>query len=404
MSLVSRLTIPAQGEAKLPVHQFMAILAELKRAAPSVTVAAIAAHPVFNLSVDETTELTSFVANLYGDLVTREQIHDVLMLGEAGVYTQQQVIDRLLTPSGGSNILPLLVQRQLQVVNRGMNDCVLSGCVVSPQGSPDMTLAVTKGAVMSNGVLKPVTAGNVTITAAHATLPRLDMVVVDSAGAKQVRAGTPASIPDVAALQANDVCLAYVYVKQTDTAISSSEMLDGRVLSTNGSVTIGKITSPVTFNNTSAAQTYISLTIPAGLFAAGKVIRVSSGGNMLMNSGAPTVTLRISYGATLMHQSTTAAMTSDADRLAWRLDFELTAQAINDQALDGIFCTSPVGAKTAPTAGLGNIAVAGVASPVWGSAAVDSDAADRILLVQFTMSVQNALDEIVMERATGELV
>src|SRR5687767_9790708 len=77
---------------------------------------------------------------------------------------------------------------------RGLN-CVLSGCAVTAQGSPDMTCAVEKGAILTNGNLKAVTAGNVTITTADSTNPRIDLVVVDSSGVKQVRAGTAAAHP-----------------------------------------------------------------------------------------------------------------------------------------------------------------------------------------------------------------
>jgi len=130
---------------------------------------------------------------------------------------------------------------------------------------------------------------------------------------------------------------------------------------------------------------------------------------MLLNSGSPTITLAISYGGTTMFQDVTGAATADADRLAWNLDFVLVAQANNDQSLSGTFKIGPVAAKTAPTTGVGDIIVPGVLSssqvsgPFSGAAAVDSDSANRDLVIQLTMSVANPNDEIAMEYATGEL-
>lgn len=97
MTLLTRLIAPLAGEAKLPAHQFMAALAELKRGAPGVTQAAIAT--AFNLSAAEQTSLATFVSNMQSGVppfpLSREQIHDVLMLGEMGIYTVAQAKSRL---------------------------------------------------------------------------------------------------------------------------------------------------------------------------------------------------------------------------------------------------------------------------------------------------------------------
>lgn len=404
MSLLTRLVDPADGEIKLPVHQFMAALAELKRGAPGVTVTTVG--DAFNLDAGERTELETIVSNNYVDGISRELIHDVLMLGEANLYTLQQCSDRLVNVPSTTDIWPLITAKAFEVMARGLNgSCVLSGCAVTAQGSPDMTLSVSKGSVLSQNVLRPVTAGSVIVTTAHATLPRIDIVVVDASGTKVVRAGTPASRPVPPALTAGDVAIAFVFVPQLDTTISATQLLDTRVFQATGPVLLGKVTTPVVHNSTSAAQTYVSVTIPSGLFLTGRVIRVSCGGTMLLNFGSPTVTLMLSYGGTTMFQDVTGSATADADRLAWNLSFQLTAQGDSDQALNGVFASSILGAKTAPATGLGDIAgAAALVNPISGSASVDSDTADRILLVQMTMSVGNAANEITMEYATGELI
>lgn len=403
MSLLSRLVAPALDEEKLPVHSFMAAVAELKRGAPGVTVSSIAV--AFGLSAAEEDELESFLTNLYVDGISRELIHDVLLLGEEDKYTLQQCSDRLVNVLTPTDFWPLITHRAFQVVARGLNECVLSGCAVTAQGSPDMTLAIAKGSVLSQGVLRGVTAGNVTISAAHATLPRIDLVVVASDGAKTVRAGTASTKPAPPDLSVGDVCLAFVYVAPADTAISTDQFLDTRMFRTTGPIIVGKLTTPVVRNNTSVQETFITLTLPNGLLVAGRQMRVKCGGSMLLNSGTPTVTLRIAFNGTTLFQDVTGAATADADRLMWDLEFSLIAQANNDQAMVGRLQLSPVAAKTAPASGVGDIAgTAALVNPIGGSSAVDVTTADRDLIVQYTMSVANANNEITLEYATAELI
>ena len=107
---------------------------------------------------------------------------------------------------------------------------VITGCAVTAQGSPDMTLAVSAGAVRISGVDVGVSSGNVTITTAHATNPRFDRVVVDHTGAKSVTAGPASATPVFTAIPANSAVCAAVYVPATDTAIQSNQIVDKRVI------------------------------------------------------------------------------------------------------------------------------------------------------------------------------
>lgn len=89
MALLDRLI--GTEEPKLPVHQFMAALAEYKRAAitgPQIVSA-------FDLSAGEATSLQDFLDNLDSVAIDRSMIHDVLLLAEAGYYTKAQVQARL---------------------------------------------------------------------------------------------------------------------------------------------------------------------------------------------------------------------------------------------------------------------------------------------------------------------
>ena len=103
-------------------------------------------------------------------------------------------------------------------------DCVLTGCVPTQQGSPDMTVACSAGTVLSAGILRTVSAGNWTVGTADATNPRIDLLVITAAGALAVRAGTAAAAPKPPARTANDVVRGHVYVPATDTTITDDQI------------------------------------------------------------------------------------------------------------------------------------------------------------------------------------
>lgn len=107
---------------------------------------------------------------------------------------------------------------------------VVSGCAVTPQGIPNMTVAVAAGTakVLHDHVY--VTAGSVAIGPAHATLRRIDLVVADAAGALSVIAGVPAQIPTPPTLPTNRLLLASVAVGAGVNAIGLDQIKDRRVM------------------------------------------------------------------------------------------------------------------------------------------------------------------------------
>lgn len=109
-------------------------------------------------------------------------------------------------------------------------DCVITGCAVTAQGSPDMTVAVAAGMIRINGASVAVSAGNVTVGAAHASNPRFDLITVNDSGTKACTAGTAAANPVFPATPANSVVLAAVYVPANDTDIDANQIVDKRVL------------------------------------------------------------------------------------------------------------------------------------------------------------------------------
>lgn len=108
---------------------------------------------------------------------------------------------------------------------------VVSGCAVTAQGSPNMTVAVASGVVEIGGVLSVVAANaTLTIGTANGTNPRIDLIYTLAAGTPTVAAGTAAANPAYPALPANSVILAAVYVPTSDTTISTNQITDKRVI------------------------------------------------------------------------------------------------------------------------------------------------------------------------------
>lgn len=102
MSLLSRLIQPDQTtdppEVKISIHTFMAAIAEYKRNPWSRTRTQRRADLVaaFNLNTAEANSLDEFFNNQDANNVSREEIHDVLFLGEGGYYTIAQTRTRLI--------------------------------------------------------------------------------------------------------------------------------------------------------------------------------------------------------------------------------------------------------------------------------------------------------------------
>jgi len=101
-------------------------------------------------------------------------------------------------------------------------DGVLAGMGVSPQGSPDMTVAVAAGQARIGGYFPYVSDQNITIAAADSTNPRFDLVVCDYNGTVSRVGGTAAALPVVPDLPANSISLAKVYVPAAATSITNA--------------------------------------------------------------------------------------------------------------------------------------------------------------------------------------
>ena len=105
---------------------------------------------------------------------------------------------------------------------------VVTGCAVTAQTTPNMTVAVAAGTVAINGTQYAVTGGNVTIAAADPTNPRFSLICVDNTGALSSVPGVAAASP-VFPDPAGKVVLAAVRVPAAATAINAAKIVDKRL-------------------------------------------------------------------------------------------------------------------------------------------------------------------------------
>ena len=112
---------------------------------------------------------------------------------------------------------------------------VISGCAVTAQGTPNMTVAVAAGIVSVAGARASVTGANSTIGTADGTDPRFDMITVNSSGTIATTAGTAAAVPELPSIPSNSVVLALIFVPANDTTIATAQITDKRVFVSSGS-------------------------------------------------------------------------------------------------------------------------------------------------------------------------
>lgn len=111
---------------------------------------------------------------------------------------------------------------------------VQSGCAVTAQATPNITVAVAAGVVRIGGRKVNVTGGNVTITTANATNARVDLITVDTTGTLAVVTGTPAPVTDSSepgypAIPASRVVLAAIYIPAASISVVANQITDKRV-------------------------------------------------------------------------------------------------------------------------------------------------------------------------------
>jgi len=319
---------------------------------------------------------------------------------------------------GDSNLQSIFWQEEMEVLVAGISgrDSVLFG--LGTTNGVNMNVVVSVGAVLANGTMFAVPANNVALTAADATNPRLDLVVVNASGAVAARAGTAAafvegvSAPKPPARTANDVVIAMVYVPANNTVVKTTQIIDKRIVAPRPVTIFRRTTADVT-NNTAVAIEALNkggsgVSIPSGLFTTGAIIRTRMGGDWLVNVAA-TIRFAVLFGGTVMYNDISASGVADADRRAWFVEFDLVANNNTAQSMCGHAQFGEIQTLvTAPTTGIGDVwgaaAVGEAPTPFCGSAGVDATAANRLISVQMTFNTASTSAEVISKYATVKLV
>ena len=141
------------------------------------------------------------------------------------------------------------------------------GAVTSNANMVPSVAAIIAGRVVVNGTRDDtgLTATTVTVTAAHATNPRRDLIWYDGAGAVGVTAGTAAAAPVVPDLTAGRIAIYEVYVAALDTSIDAGDLSDRRANVFGAWRLVGSDTTEATMTSATAADmvTITGLTILA---------------------------------------------------------------------------------------------------------------------------------------------
>jgi len=117
---------------------------------------------------------------------------------------------------------------------------VRTDCQVIAHSPADMGVRVSSGTVFFGQTVVTVAQQDLTIAASHASLDRIDIILVDDTGTASVVTGTPAALPQTPNYDpTTTVCLARVFVDDLSTTVPSGKITDLRVIN-EGIGTFGK--------------------------------------------------------------------------------------------------------------------------------------------------------------------
>ena len=117
------------------------------------------------------------------------------------------------------------------IIEAAEKNGVLTGWAVVENGTPNMSVNVQLGTGFAGGTYNTTVGDtNVVITASHASLNRIDLIVVNNSGTFSAVAGTPAATPNPADLPDNSIILASVYVGATVTTILNANITQKGIL------------------------------------------------------------------------------------------------------------------------------------------------------------------------------
>lgn len=200
---------------------------------------------------------------------------------------------------------------------------VLEGLAVT--AGTGLSVSIAAGTVTLKEIWAVVAAAsNQALTTANATNPRIDAVVVTSAGAIAIRTGTAAVLPNAPDLTTNDILLALVYVPANATTLTATNIRNKRVIiDPHG---LAYLTNPTTNYTTTQTNTLVAagLTIPANYLVAGNHFRIQAWGVTTTVFTPGTITVRCLYGATLLASTAAKALPASVTLRSFRVELDIT--------------------------------------------------------------------------------
>lgn len=192
-----------------------------------------------------------------------------------------------------------------EIVGTFLNNAVIEGCAIT--AGTGLSVSMAAGTRLAVGRFAVVSAlANQALTTAHATLDRIDTIVLSSAGTFTIRAGTAANPPVPADYVAGDIVLAYVYVAATATSLTSAEITDKRIIrDPRGTIYNAGAQTAVTTAVTNQ-NAFPGVTIPANFLKAGDHLRIRAWFVYTTTTTTGNLTLRVKLGTTVL--ATTGAV------------------------------------------------------------------------------------------------
>jgi hypothetical protein len=259
---------------------------------------------------------------------------------------------------------------------------VIEGLVVS--AGTGLSVSVAAGTVALKELFATVAAAaNQALTTADATNPRIDLVVITSAGAVAIRTGTAAALPIAPDMTALDILLAVVYIPATATTLAAGNLRDKRItIEPHGLVYLANPTANTTTTTTNTTVA-AGLTVPANYLVAGNHFRIRAHAVYTSVAAPGNLTVRCLYGATVLATSGAVALT--ASQTAKGILVELDISVISTTAMEAQGALDiNTGAVTAARWDMGSA----VATRNVANVTVDTTTA-KALTLDFTLSVAN---------------
>lgn len=150
---------------------------------------------------------------------------------------------------------------------------VITGCGVTPQGTPDMTVDIAAGVISINNAYVTISlVDNQAITAADGTNDRYDIIYVGADGTVDYTAGTPATNPIPPNLPADHILLAVIFVENNSSTVESSDIKDHRILNTGVQIVVATANGFAQASTTSTTYVDTNVTVDIVIKVTSKIL------------------------------------------------------------------------------------------------------------------------------------